>query len=855
LFTAMLALALVAVCTGAAGALAATPNDPSFSLQWADSNTGQSIPTQSAEGEQPLGPPAGGTAGADDRALAAWEVSTGSRAIVIGELDSGVQYTHPDLAANMWSNPGGIGGCPAGTHGFDALDSTCYPQDEDESYGGHGTHVAGVMGAVGDNRQGVAGVNWRTSILAVKWVRSAGAEGDDLLAALQWLLKAREEGVDIRVVNDSLTFFGTPYSTEVKREIELLGEHGVLFVTAAGNTGNNDDQESVRRYPCGYHLPNEICVTATNNNDKLPTWANYGPHTVDLAAPGVSIYSTLREGRYGYLSGGSMASAEVAGAAALILAAEPGLTARQLKADILGNVHALPALAGKVITGGRLDVCKAMPGCEAPPKPTLAAAAASSVTATSATLSARVNPNGGEVSTCRFEYGTSSEYGASVQCRPMPGSGRNPVEVSAPAGGLSPTTTYHFRIVASNAGGTSAGSDQTFTTPVTPPTVAGAAASALATTSATLTASVNPDGGEVSECRFEYGPSSAYGASVECQPMPGSGTSPVAVSASIGALSPLTTYHFRIVASNPGGTSAGTDQAFTTPPNPPTVATLAASSLAATSATLNASVNPEGAETSACRFDYGPSGAYVASAQCQPMPGNGTTPLEVSASIAGLSPNTTYHFRVVASNAGGTSAGSEQTFTSPSTPTMHEAPPAASPLSAGVGAVALVNAGQGSNNSQPPPPLPVVVGAALTESASGSVRVILRCPAGVGVCAGTIILRLRPARSARPHAGGRSRNGKSVRPLVTVALSSYAIAAGSSAALDLVLSRTGRRAFAGARRVSGQVTLLAREPSGAELSARLPVTLQREANLPARGNRAAARSGQPLRGSSSALLP
>jgi hypothetical protein len=434
----------------------------------------------------------------------------------------------------------------------------------------------------------------------------------------------------------------------------------------------------------------------------------------------------------------------------------------------------------------------------------------------------------------------------------MPGSGRSPVEVSAPIGGLSPATTYHFRIVASNAGGTSAGSDQTFTTLVSPPAVTGAAASSLTTTSATLTASVNPEGGEVSECRFEYGPSSAYGASVECQPTPGSGANPVTVSASIGGLSPLTTYHFRIVASNPGGTSFGTDQSFTTPPNPPTLSMLAASSLTTTSATLTASVNPEGGEVSECRFEDGPSSAYGASVQCQPTPGNGTTPVEVSAFLTGLSPNSTYHFRIVASNAGGTSAAPDQTFTTPGAPTQREAPSAGSPLSAGVGVVALVSAGQGSHSSQPAPPFPALVGAALTESAAGRVRVALSCPGSLGVCAGTIILRLRSALSVRAHGGGR---GKSRRALVTVAVGSYVIAAGRSAALDLVLSRTGRRAFAGARRVGGQVMLLAREPSGAELSARLPVTLQREANLPARGNRAAARSGQPLRASSFALLP
>jgi subtilisin family serine protease len=340
----------------------ATPNDPSFSLQWGDGNTGQLIPTQ--ESEEALGPGAKGTPGADDRALAAWGVSTGSRSIVIGETDTGVDYNHPDLAANIWSNPGAIGGCASGTHGYNVRTHTCEPMDDDTVYGGHGTHVAGIMGAVGNNATGVAGMNWQTSILPVKWLSSsASGETSGLIEALQWLVAAKQAGVNVRVVNDSATFVGTAFSQALSNEIDTLGANNILFVTAAGNTGNNNDEEKVRRYPCGYDRPTELCVTATDNNDRLPKWANYGPHTVDLAAPGVSIYSTLRKGTYGYLSGGSMASPQVAGAAALILSAKPSLSAIELKTDISTSVDPLPALVGKVITGGRLDVCKALPGC------------------------------------------------------------------------------------------------------------------------------------------------------------------------------------------------------------------------------------------------------------------------------------------------------------------------------------------------------------------------------------------------------------------------------------------------------------------------------------------------------------
>jgi hypothetical protein len=350
----------------------AVPNDPAFPLQWSSSNTGQPIPTQ--EFEEVLGPAASGTPGADDGALKAWQVSTGSRSIVIGETDTGVAYTHPDLAANVWSNPGGIFGCPAGTHGYDVLaPKSCDPMDEDKTYGGHGTHVAGIMGAVGNNGIGVTGINWQTTILPVKWMTNASSGGTaELIEAMQSLVAAKQAGVNVRVVNDSDTFWGTAYSQALSNEIDTLGANNILFVASAGNTGDDNDKVAVQRYPCSYDRPNEICVTASDNNDQLPSWANYGAHTVDLAAPGVSIYSTLREGNYGYLSGGSMAAPQVAGAAALILSVDPSLSAQELKADILDSVDKLPGLSGRVISGGRLDICRALPGCPrqtAPPSP------------------------------------------------------------------------------------------------------------------------------------------------------------------------------------------------------------------------------------------------------------------------------------------------------------------------------------------------------------------------------------------------------------------------------------------------------------------------------------------------------
>jgi hypothetical protein len=194
---------------------------------------------------------------------------------------------------------------------------------------------------------------------------------------------------------------------------------------------------------------------------------------------------------------------------------------------------------------------------------------ASAIGGTTATLNATVNPSGGEVSECAFEYGVSASYGSSAPCSPSPGAGDSPVTVSASVAHLIANTTYHFRILARDLAGASYGSDGTFTTSVpAPPTVASQAASSIGSDVATLNATVNPNGGALSACRFEFGPSEAYGSTTVCNPFPGPGESPVPASASVSGLAPATTYHYRFVASNAGGTEAGSDATFTTLPAP-----------------------------------------------------------------------------------------------------------------------------------------------------------------------------------------------------------------------------------------------------------------------------------------------
>ncbi len=251
--------------------------------------------------------------------------------------------------------------------------------------------------------------------------------------------------------------------------------------------------------------------------------------------------------------------------------AEEGLSAATSYRFSIEVINSFGETAFSPLPDSELPQFKTLPG------PAVMTEAASLITQTSATLNATVNPNGGKVSDCHFEYGTTVAYGKSVPCSSLPGSGISPVAVSAPLVGLSENTPYFFRIVATNPGGTSKETlGHTFTTLPNPPVVATAAASSPTQTAATVNGTVNPSGGTVNDCRFEYGTSTSYGASVPCSSLPGSGNSPVAVSAGLGSLNANTAYHFRIVATNLGGTGHGGDQAFTTAPIAPTTTTTAA---------------------------------------------------------------------------------------------------------------------------------------------------------------------------------------------------------------------------------------------------------------------------------------
>lgn len=319
-----------------------TPNDPNFS---------------SLYGMQKISAPS------------AWDITTGNAGVLIGVVDTGIDYTHPDLAANVWSAPSAFNvrfgtqviTCPAGSHGFNAIINSCNPLDDSSE--GHGTHVSGTIGAVGNNGIGVVGVNWTTSLISGKWINSTGGGvTSDAINAIDFMLQVKAAfptAANIRILNNSWrTLDG--FSQALLDEINRAAANNVLFVAAAGNDGSNNDIVPV--YPASYSASNIISVAATDSGDNLASFSNFGASSVHLGAPGVNILSTLPGNAYGMLSGTSMAAPHVAGAAGLILSA-CDLDTAGLKSAILGNVDPVSSLAGRTTTGGRLNVNKTLSAC------------------------------------------------------------------------------------------------------------------------------------------------------------------------------------------------------------------------------------------------------------------------------------------------------------------------------------------------------------------------------------------------------------------------------------------------------------------------------------------------------------
>lgn len=324
--------------------IAATfPNDARFGELWGMNNTGQS----------------GGTIDADIDAPEAWGIGTGDANVVVAVMDSGVDYAHPDLSANMWVNTAEKNGA-AGVdddgngyvddiYGYDFYNGDGDPMDDH----GHGTHCSGTIGGRGNNSIGVAGVCWKVRIMALKIGSASGISTSAAISALQY-------AIQMKANISSNSWGGYGYSQSLKTAIEAAGSAGILFVAAAGNE-TNDNDGSFPAYPASYTSENIIAVMSTTRNDAISSFSNYGKTSVDLAAPGSDILS-CEAGTNGYvtMSGTSMACPHVAGACALIKSVNPELTAAQIKAILLQKVDAKSALTNKCVSGGRLNLYAAV---------------------------------------------------------------------------------------------------------------------------------------------------------------------------------------------------------------------------------------------------------------------------------------------------------------------------------------------------------------------------------------------------------------------------------------------------------------------------------------------------------------
>jgi len=310
----------------------------------------------------------GGTPGADISAETAWDIQNSAGNIIVAVIDTGVRSTHEDLAGNLWVNPGEIpgngidddgDGYVDDVHGINAITNTGDPNDDH----GHGTHVSGTIGAVGNNTVGIVGVCWKVQIMPCKFLDPTGnGFTSDAVKCIDF---ARSKGA--RIVNAS--WGGTSFNSQALRDaIDSLRQAGIIFVAAAGNTGDNNDLLPI--YPASFDLDNIISVAATTRTDDLALFSNYGATSVDLAAPGAAIFSCWNgsDNDYRFDDGTSMAAAHVTGACALLMAHYPNDNYQQIIKRVLANVDPLPALAGKCVSGGRLDLRKALGG-SAPPQP------------------------------------------------------------------------------------------------------------------------------------------------------------------------------------------------------------------------------------------------------------------------------------------------------------------------------------------------------------------------------------------------------------------------------------------------------------------------------------------------------
>lgn len=341
------------------------PNDPDFEKLWGLKNTGQ----QNCDAENECQT---GVAGTDVNVVPVWEAGhTGSRNVLVAIIDTGVSWTHPDLQANIYTNPGEIPGNGIDDDGNGFIDDVHgwnFGGDNNNSSDdhSHGTHCAGTIGGVGNDGVGIVGVNWEVSILPVKFLDSDGSGSlDDAVEAIDY---ARKMHANIM----SNSWGGGPFSQTMYDAIKLAGDENILFVAAAGNggwDGVGDDNDGTPTYPASYALPNVLAVAAIDSQNKIAEFSNYGRNSVHVAAPGVNIYSSVvldvrdpaRPAKsYDTYSGTSMATPHVAGVAALLLSVNPGMDYATLKSRLITTSNPVRSLSRKVTAKGIINAHNAL---------------------------------------------------------------------------------------------------------------------------------------------------------------------------------------------------------------------------------------------------------------------------------------------------------------------------------------------------------------------------------------------------------------------------------------------------------------------------------------------------------------
>jgi subtilisin family serine protease len=333
------------------------PDDPKFAETYGLHNDGSN----------------GGKVDADVDAPEAWQISTGSKNVLVAVIDTGVDYNHEDLKGNIWLNPGESGADLAGNpkqsngidddhngfiddfHGWDFVNGDNNPLDDNN----HGSHVAGTIGAKGNNRIGVAGINWEVSIVGIKFLDNAGS------GSVENAVKSVEYATLLGVKLTSNSWGGGSFSQTLDDAIAAANKEGILFVAAAGNNGQDNDRHA--HYPASHRWPNVIAVGATDRNDSVASFSNYGKNTIHIFAPGVDIVSTTKDNTYDSFSGTSMATPHVAGVVALTMATYPEMSGLEIKERILRTAEPAESLVEKAVTGARLNAFNALENDVVPP--------------------------------------------------------------------------------------------------------------------------------------------------------------------------------------------------------------------------------------------------------------------------------------------------------------------------------------------------------------------------------------------------------------------------------------------------------------------------------------------------------